>query len=74
MLRNASIYSFCRNLSNGLNVVKPFQMIPFPRNEDIIIREDIFRELERKLPVSQHRSAALWGLGGSGYNSSSPEL
>ncbi|KAF4634885.1 hypothetical protein G7Y89_g3214 [Cudoniella acicularis] len=47
--------------------VKSHQMIPFPRNEDVVIREEIFSELERKLPVSpRHQSAALWGLGGSG--------
>jgi tetratricopeptide (TPR) repeat protein len=47
---------------------KPHLMIPFSRNEDVVIREEIFRELELKLPLSsQHKSTALWGLGGSGY-------
>ena len=42
-------------------------MIPFPRNEDVVIREGIFSELENKLPLTtRHQSAALWGLGGSG--------
>jgi hypothetical protein len=45
-------------------------MIPFPRNENVVIREEIFAELDRKLPVSlEYQCAALWGLGGSGYNS-----
>ncbi|KAH8890223.1 hypothetical protein GQ53DRAFT_782688 [Thozetella sp. PMI_491] len=43
-------------------------MFPFPRNEDVVDRPDIFRELERLLPASArtNQSAALWGLGGSG--------
>ena len=47
-------------------------MIPFPRNEDVVIREDLFSQLEQKLPLSsEHQSAALWGLGGSGYDTKS---
>ncbi|KAH6666143.1 TPR repeat protein [Halenospora varia] len=47
--------------------VKSLQMIPFPRNEDVVIREGIFSELEKKLPITtRYQSAVLWGLGGSG--------
>ncbi|KAK4194502.1 putative kinesin light chain [Triangularia verruculosa] len=42
------------------------QIIPFPRNEDVVDR-DIFAALDRLLPPSpDYQSAALWGLGGSG--------
>jgi hypothetical protein len=52
----------------GASVPRRYLTIPYPRNEDIVCREDIFDELERMLPVSsQHQSAALLGLGGSGY-------
>ncbi|KAJ9137581.1 Kinesin light chain [Pleurostoma richardsiae] len=41
--------------------------LPFPRNEDVVIRDHIFANLDRLLPVSSpSQSAALWGLGGSG--------
>jgi hypothetical protein len=43
------------------------RIIPFPRNEDVVNR-DIFAALDRLLPPSRDsQSAALWGLGGSGY-------
>jgi hypothetical protein len=46
------------------------QTFPFPRNEDVVIREAIFFELNRLLPpMSHYQSAVLWGLGGSGYES-----
>ncbi|KAL6407291.1 hypothetical protein AUP68_10121 [Ilyonectria robusta] len=47
---------------------KPCHIIPFPRNEDIVHRPDLFAELETLLPstTSEYHSAALWGLGGSG--------
>ncbi|KAH6972236.1 P-loop containing nucleoside triphosphate hydrolase protein [Ilyonectria sp. MPI-CAGE-AT-0026] len=47
---------------------KPCHIIPFPRNEDIVHRPDLFVELETLLPsmTSEYHSAALWGLGGSG--------
>ena len=42
-----------------------------PRNKDMVNREDIFSQLTKKLPASaKHQSAALCGLGGSGYVSS----
>lgn len=44
-------------------------MMPFPKNEDVIDRGPIFAELGRLLPASSRsQSAALWGLGGSGYD------
>ncbi|KAH7010347.1 hypothetical protein EDB80DRAFT_420649 [Ilyonectria destructans] len=47
---------------------KPCRIIPFPRNEDIVHRPDLFAELETLLPPTtpEYHSAALWGLGGSG--------
>ncbi|KAH8664802.1 hypothetical protein BGZ61DRAFT_593199 [Ilyonectria robusta] len=47
---------------------KPCHIIPFPRNEDIVHRPDLFVELETLLPSTtpEYQSAALWGLGGSG--------
>jgi hypothetical protein len=48
------------------------QTFPFPRNEDVVFREAIFLELNRLLsPTSNYQSAVLWGLGGSGYESTS---
>lgn len=68
LFRNASGCSFREDLANYHKLVKSLQMFPFPRNEDVVIRKEIISELERKLPVSsRHQSAALWGLGGSGY-------
>lgn len=47
---------------------KPCRIIPFPRNEDVVYRPDLFAELEALLPSTpEYCSAALWGLGGSGY-------
>jgi hypothetical protein len=38
-------------------------VVPFPRNEELVVQQ-----LERLLPSSgEYRSAALWGLGGSGF-------
>lgn len=43
------------------------RVIPYPPNEDIVRRSDIVDRLDRLLPpISEHQSAALWGLGGSG--------
>jgi hypothetical protein len=43
------------------------QTVPFPRNEDIVYRPDLFTDLETLLPTTpSYHSAALWGLGGSG--------
>ncbi|KAK2035728.1 TPR domain-containing protein [Colletotrichum somersetense] len=44
----------------------PVRALPFPRNEDVVVRPGIFSQLAEMLPVSEARSAALWGLGGSG--------
>lgn len=46
---------------------KSHRVIPFYRNPDVVARSSIFAELETLLPLSPNgRSAALWGLGGSG--------
>ncbi|GKT52934.1 phosphorylase superfamily protein [Colletotrichum tofieldiae] len=42
----------------------PLRVLPFSRNEDVVIRPAIFSQLDLLLPVSEARSAALWGLGG----------
>ncbi|VBB78279.1 Putative Kinesin light chain [Podospora comata] len=43
------------------------RIFPFPRNEDVVDRY-IFAALDRLLPPSpDYQSAALWGLGGSGF-------
>lgn len=48
-------------------VDKPTYIIPYPRNEDVIRREDLVDQLDQLLPRgSKFHSAALWGLGGSG--------
>ncbi|KAL8294228.1 hypothetical protein RB597_008020 [Gaeumannomyces tritici] len=45
----------------------PCHSIPFPRNEALVKRDDLFGELERLLPPqTESQTAALWGLGGSG--------
>ncbi|KAI6747498.1 hypothetical protein HG530_015878 [Fusarium avenaceum] len=43
------------------------RVIPYPRNEDLVLRRDLFPKLDTLLPqtLGSH-SAALWGLGGSG--------
>jgi nucleoside phosphorylase len=46
--------------------LKTYRAIPFTRNGDIILRPDLFAELDRLLPLIPDHSAALWGLGGSG--------
>jgi hypothetical protein len=46
---------------------EPCVLIPFPRNEELIPRQDLISELDRILPQSEEYStAALYGLGGSG--------
>ncbi|KAH8649570.1 hypothetical protein BGZ61DRAFT_487953, partial [Ilyonectria robusta] len=46
---------------------KPYRVIPFPRNEDVVRRSDLFAKLDALLPSTpKYGSAALWGLGGSG--------
>ncbi|RKL04135.1 hypothetical protein BFJ70_g17220 [Fusarium oxysporum] len=43
------------------------RVIPYPRNEDLVHRRDLIDKLDRLLPLTPgSRSAALWGLGGSG--------
>ncbi|RFU78863.1 hypothetical protein TARUN_3344 [Trichoderma arundinaceum] len=46
-------------------------VIPFPRNEDVVHRQDLVDKLDKLLPQASKQtatsnSAALWGLGGSG--------
>lgn len=49
------------------------RIIPYPRNEDIVHRQDLVDQLNKLLPQTErHCSAALWGLGGSGYTPISP--
>lgn len=50
--------------------VKVVRVIPYPRNEDLVPRPDLITELDKLLPQTPGSySAALWGLGGSGYAS-----
>ncbi|RYC81051.1 hypothetical protein BFJ63_vAg16062 [Fusarium oxysporum f. sp. narcissi] len=43
------------------------RVIPYPRNEDLVHRRDLIDRLDKLLPpTAGSRSAALWGLGGSG--------
>ncbi|KAM0263425.1 hypothetical protein ACHAQJ_001281 [Trichoderma viride] len=52
-------------LSNGVD--RHTHVIPYPRNEDVIYRQDLVKRLDQLLPrESKFHSAALWGLGGSG--------
>ncbi|TKW53531.1 Nephrocystin-3 [Colletotrichum tanaceti] len=44
----------------------PLRVLPFSRNDDVVIRPGIFSQLTQLLPVSEARNAALCGLGGSG--------
>ncbi|KAL7925296.1 P-loop containing nucleoside triphosphate hydrolase protein [Trichoderma austrokoningii] len=42
-------------------------VIPYPRNDDLVHRQDLIDELNKLLPQTPgFYSAALWGLGGSG--------
>ncbi|CAI6014743.1 unnamed protein product, partial [Clonostachys chloroleuca] len=45
------------------------RVIPYPRNEDLVHRQDLIEKLDKLLPRTPPGffSAALWGLGGSGY-------
>ncbi|KAM0459647.1 hypothetical protein ACHAPV_005361 [Trichoderma viride] len=48
--------------------VKAVCAIPYPRNEDLVSRPDLSNKLDELLPQTPgFYSAALWGLGGSGY-------
>ncbi|EHK19877.1 uncharacterized protein TRIVIDRAFT_155683 [Trichoderma virens Gv29-8] len=43
------------------------RVIPYPRNEDLVYRQDLINKLDKLLPQTPgFYSAALWGLGGSG--------
>ncbi|KAL7940503.1 Tetratricopeptide repeat domain-containing protein [Trichoderma barbatum] len=43
------------------------RVIPYPRNEDLVYRQDLINKLNKLLPqTAGFYSAALWGLGGSG--------
>lgn len=46
------------------------RVLPYPRNEDLVHRRDIVDKLERLLApgATEYCSAALHGLGGSGYD------
>ncbi|KAM0252169.1 hypothetical protein ACHAQJ_007827 [Trichoderma viride] len=58
---DASLRAPHRPARSGVHV------IPYLRNEDVVCRSDIIRELDALLPHTEgYRSAALWGLGGSG--------
>ncbi|KFA54451.1 hypothetical protein S40293_11442 [Stachybotrys chartarum IBT 40293] len=48
--------------------------IPYPRNEDVVRRNDLFDKLNKLLPstTTQYHAAALYGLGGSGSRSIMP--
>ncbi|KAG4275167.1 hypothetical protein FPRO04_08829 [Fusarium proliferatum] len=47
---------------------RAFYALPYEKNEDFVSRPDITSRLEELLPMNsdEFRSAALWGLGGSG--------
>lgn len=47
---------------------RPFFLFPYEKNEDFVKRTEISSKLEELLPKDSDdfRSAALWGLGGSG--------
>ncbi|PTB49647.1 hypothetical protein M431DRAFT_486642 [Trichoderma harzianum CBS 226.95] len=61
---NTVIHNYSSNASR-----KAYFMLPFPPNENIIRRPEIFTKLDKLLARSKdghYCSAALWGLGGSG--------
>lgn len=42
--------------------------IPYPQNKDFVLRPNLVAQVDVLLPfTSEFNSAALWGLGGSGY-------
>jgi hypothetical protein len=47
---------------------RTFYALPYEKNQDFVSRPDITSRLEELLPMNsdEFRSAALWGLGGSG--------
>ncbi|KAF4453783.1 hypothetical protein F53441_3609 [Fusarium austroafricanum] len=53
--------------SPQLPAPKVIRVIPYPRNEDLVHREDLIDRLNQLLPhAGGSGSAALWGLGGTG--------
>ncbi|KAI9847445.1 MAG: hypothetical protein M1838_000864 [Thelocarpon superellum] len=47
-----------------------YTYLPLERNEDVVIRGSLFKQLNVHLPLgNQRQAAALWGLGGSGVAS-----
>ncbi|SCO87701.1 uncharacterized protein FRV6_11828 [Fusarium oxysporum] len=51
------------------------RVIPYPRNEDLVHRPGLIDRLDELLPQSAgSRSAALWGLGGSGNELSKTQI
>lgn len=56
------------HMPHKLAEVKAVCAIPYPRNEDLVARPDLLNKLDKLLPQTPgYYSAALWGLGGSGY-------
>ncbi|RYC79688.1 hypothetical protein BFJ63_vAg17428 [Fusarium oxysporum f. sp. narcissi] len=59
-----NVYYGAPHLAARAEVVR---VIPYPRNEDLVHRRDLIDKLDTLLPPTPgSRSAALWGLGGSG--------
>ncbi|KAF5638936.1 hypothetical protein F25303_7510 [Fusarium sp. NRRL 25303] len=51
------------------------RVIPDPRNEELVHREDLINRIDKLLPLTPgSRSAALWGLGGSGNEPSKTQI
>ncbi|CAG1965819.1 unnamed protein product, partial [Fusarium graminearum] len=51
------------------------RVIPYPRNEDLVQRPNLINRLDKLLPLTPgSRSAALWGLGGSGNEPSKTQI
>lgn len=64
---NARIYQADVIQNYASKPSEPCVLIPFPRNEELISRQDLISELDRILPLSEdYSTAALYGLGGSG--------
>ncbi|KAF4447593.1 hypothetical protein F53441_8888 [Fusarium austroafricanum] len=51
------------------------RIIPYPHNEDLVYRQNLIDRLDKLLPLTPgSRSAALWGLGGSGNEPSKTQI
>lgn len=64
---NVNIHHYARQ--GGVRA-EAIRVIPYPRNEDVVDRQDLARSLKELLQQPKEASpcsAALWGLGGSGY-------